>query len=606
MKRPASGELVADSGTGTPSEDSSAATGLFALLIAATESVRRGLSWLATRAADRSLEPGSLAGVSVLLAGCAATWFSGGGPEHGARGLLAMTGWLAFLLAARGLAAFKDRSPSPQSAPASSAASPADGGTDWLVLAAAAWADKTPAGPGAESGPQESRSDVAETGALGFGWLAAVCAVAAECAIYGGMAAGIHQKTVLAAWPLAVLTVTLVAISDMLGACRSAALTAQRGRQLARNPVLRAAGALLRIPPALRGLIAFTGYAVSGPQIALLAVSGVEAVAIATTIATLATVIPRVRAGRPTAPARSAQAEPSPGASKRKAASAGTTITAVVGIAGSPGETTSVRYTTTPPRAWIAASGGAPPAGSSMAGPAGSTGGAGCVSGAAGPSPAGQAMILALRDDGAGARWAGRLVQGNLIPVPPALAGLIATALLAALGLRHLPSFIALTPPVVMMLAAPGSSHPHDRRFDWLVPVLLAAAQFVYVGPLGFSLGLPGPIVFSLCAVLAIWYTSNAAIVTGSAAATTAGDVPGFGGSGTDSDLRLGSLRESGPVSWVGWGAGLGWETRMFVIGLGATFGLATFGYLGLAAYLGVLICREVMTGYLVLREDRQ
>src|SRR5262249_36768416 len=70
--------------------------------------------------------------------------------------------------------------------------------------------------------------------------------------------------------------------------------------------------------------------------------------------------------------------------------------------------------------------------------------------------------VLALRDDGAAARWAGRLVQGNLIPLPPALAGLIATAMLAALGLRDLPGFIAMTPPVVMMLAAPGSSHPHD------------------------------------------------------------------------------------------------------------------------------------------------
>jgi hypothetical protein len=215
-------------------------------------------------------------------------------------------------------------------------------------------------------------------------------------------------------------------------------------------------------------------------------------------------------------------------------------------------------------------------------------------------------MILALRDDGAAARWAGRLVQGNLIPVPPALAGLIATALLAALGLRHLPSFIALTPPVVMMLAAPGSSHPHDSRFDWLVPVLLVAAQFVYMGPLGFSLALPGPIVFSLCAVLAIWYASNTAIVTGSAAATGVADGPGFGAPSEGASHRLGSLPESGPVSWVGWGAGLGWETRMFVIGLGATFGLATFGYLGLAAYLGVLICREVMTGYLVLREEER
>jgi hypothetical protein len=578
MKRPASGELLADSGTGTPSEDSSAATGFFALLIAVTDSVRRVLSWLATRAVDRSLAPGSLAGLSVLFAVCAATWFSGGGQQHGARGLLAMTGWLLFLMAARGLAAYKDRGHSRQ--PGSEPAWPADGGTDWLVLPAATWADKTPVGPGAEA--EESLTDPAGTGALGFGWLATVCAAAAECAIYGGMAAGIGQKAPFGAWPLAVLTVSVIAITDMLGACRSAALTPQRREQLTRNPVLRATGALLRVPPALRGLIAFTGYAVSGPQMALLAVCGLEAIAMAATIATLGTVIPSARRARAVPPVRSAPAQPTPGTSKRKPASGGATITAIVGVSGSPGETTSVRYTTTPSPAWTAAS-------RTAARPSRTDRG-GYVSAAAaprsftvGPTADGRAMILALRDDGAAARWAGRLVQGNLTPVPPALAGLIATALLAALGLRHLPSFIALTPPVVMMLAAPGSSHPHDSRFDWLVPVLLLAAQFVYLGPLGFSLALPGPIVFSLCAVLAIWYASNTAIVTGH---------------------RLGSLPGSGTVSWVGWGAGLGWETRMFVIGLGATFGLATFGYLGLAAYLGVLICREVLTGYLVLREE--
>ena len=202
-----------------------------------------------------------------------------------------------------------------------------------------------------------------------------------------------------------------------------------------------------------------------------------------------------------------------------------------------------------------------------------------------------------MRDDGAPARWAGRIVQGNLIPLPPALAGLIATAMLAALGLRHLPGFIALTPPVVMALAAPGSSHPHDSRSDWVVPVLLAAAQFVYLGSLGFALALPGPVVFSGCALVAIWYASVIASATTSAgpAATSArGDHP---------DATPGDQ----PGRVATWGAGLGWETRMFLVGLAATFGLATFGYVGLAAYLGVLICRKVMTGYLVPREeDRQ
>lgn len=187
-------------------------------------------------------------------------------------------------------------------------------------------------------------------------------------------------------------------------------------------------------------------------------------------------------------------------------------------------------------------------------------------------SDSGSSRILALRDDGAAALWAGRLVQGNLIPLPPALAGLIATAMLAALGLRDLRGFIAVTPPIVMMLAAPGSSHPHDGRFDWLVPSLLALAQFVYLGSLGFAVGVPGPAIYAACAMTALWYASLAA------------------GGRTPSRT-----------------AGLGWEGRLFLTGLAVTFGLGTFGYLGLAAYLGVLLLRQAATAYLTpVEDDRQ
>jgi len=172
-------------------------------------------------------------------------------------------------------------------------------------------------------------------------------------------------------------------------------------------------------------------------------------------------------------------------------------------------------------------------------------------------------------------------VQGNLIPLPPALAGLIATAMLAALGLRGLPGFIAMTPPVVMMLAAPGSSHPHDGRFDWLVPVLLALAQYVYLGALGFALAVPGPVIFTLCALTFLWYAGITAEARGAAS----------------------GARDTPPLS-AGPGPHIGWETRLFVAGLAATFGLATFGYLGLATYLGVLIGRKVLIGYLVPREE--
>ncbi len=174
--------------------------------------------------------------------------------------------------------------------------------------------------------------------------------------------------------------------------------------------------------------------------------------------------------------------------------------------------------------------------------------------------------MLALRDDGAAALWAGRLVQGNLIPLPPALAGLIATAMLAGLGLKDLRGFIAMTPPIVMMLAAPGSSHPHDGRFDWVVPGLLALAQYVYLGALGFAVAVPGPIIFAACALTALWYASLAA-----------------GGAARP---------------------GAGWEVRLFLTGLAVTFGLGTFGYVVLAAYLGVLLCRQAATRYLTRTED--
>jgi hypothetical protein len=196
-----------------------------------------------------------------------------------------------------------------------------------------------------------------------------------------------------------------------------------------------------------------------------------------------------------------------------------------------------------------------------------------------------QDIILALRDDGAASRWAGRLVQGNLIPLPPAFGGLVATAMLAALGLRNLPGFIALTPPVVMMLAAPGSSHRHDGRFDWLVPVLLALAQYVYLATLGFALAVPGPVVFSACALILVWYASVIASAGGVAA--------GQGAQGTGQAATNAGPSGARPAH----GEFLGWETRMFTAGLAGAMGLAVFGYLGLAAYLGVLICRRVMTG---------
>jgi hypothetical protein len=202
--------------------------------------------------------------------------------------------------------------------------------------------------------------------------------------------------------------------------------------------------------------------------------------------------------------------------------------------------------------------------------------------------PVCRAILAACRDDGAFARSAGRLVRGQLVPLPPALAGLAAAAMLAVLGLADLPGIIALTPLVVMLLAAPGCSHPHDGRLDWLVPAVLQSGQYVYIAALGFAARVPGPVIFAVCATIAV----RAADL-----AYRAGNAP------PAADMSTGTGTGAGPRA----GAGMGWEGRMLAVGLGTILGVATLGYLALTAYLGVLIGRKVLTSYLPAEEgDRR
>jgi hypothetical protein len=174
--------------------------------------------------------------------------------------------------------------------------------------------------------------------------------------------------------------------------------------------------------------------------------------------------------------------------------------------------------------------------------------------------------IARCRDDGKMARLLGQLVRGNLPALPPALAGLAATVTLAVLGLRNLPGLLVLTPLVAMMLAAPGSAYPHAGRLDWLVPAMLQAGQFLYIAAVGFGCGVPAPLTFALCGLVALRY---AALVD-----------PALPGRGDRLELS----------------GGLGWEGRMLVVGLGAMTGLPTLAYGALTAYLGVLVCSKIMT----------
>jgi hypothetical protein len=181
----------------------------------------------------------------------------------------------------------------------------------------------------------------------------------------------------------------------------------------------------------------------------------------------------------------------------------------------------------------------------------------------------GARVIAAYRDDGLIATEIGIPVRGQLVPLPPALTGLAAVAVLAILGLRNLPGPVLLAPVVAMLLAAVGSSHPHDGLADWIVPAALLAGQFAYIGAIGVATGVPAPLIFAVCALIALHYA----------------DLAGY--------PRRGAI--------------MGWEGRMIAAGLGAALGITTFAYLLLAAYLSVLICREIMTSWLPATEgDRR
>ncbi len=485
----------------------------------------RGLrAWLSGRAVPPIPSSASLSGLSLLLALCAAGWFSGGTAGDWLAGIAALAGSLlaragtgrrppAPHRAATPPRAGRARHQDPASAPGAGAVF-----TDWLVLPGLAWPGASGAGPGAAgpapardaaspappgvaepeaagpgegregAGPGEGREaarlgDAGPQGAgLGEagpgvptsappGWLAGACATAGECAIYGGIAAGGQAAGWPGMWPLAVGALVAAAVADAVAACGQVRVPGGLSRMApGGSPAWHRIGLALAVPPWARLALAAAGLAVSGPRLALVLVL---------------------------------------------AAGMGSVPVVVTGVA----------------RRAVA---GRPP-------------------------PAQPDAIRACRDDGALARWAGRLVQGRIAPLAPAVAGASAAILVDSLGLRTALGLLALAPLVVMLLAAPGSGHPHDGRLDWLAPACLVLGESVYLATLGFAWAVPGPAVFGLCAMTMTWR------------ALAGGGPPG---------------RQA---------RGIGWEARMFVAGAAATSGIAVIGYVGLAAYLAVLAGREVL-----------
>jgi Family of unknown function (DUF5941) len=186
-------------------------------------------------------------------------------------------------------------------------------------------------------------------------------------------------------------------------------------------------------------------------------------------------------------------------------------------------------------------------------------------------APLRPADIAVARDDGPLARFAGAVVRGQLVPLPPAVAGLAATVLLATLGLRDLAGLVLLTPVAAMLLAAPGSAHPHDGPLDWLTTLLIQAGQYVYLAALGFAKGVPAPLVFALIGLVALRQL--------------------------DAAYRARHLLPAGDPR-----GGIGWEGRMLVAGVGAMLGVATLSYLALTVYLLWLLCSGSLASWLAVR----
>jgi hypothetical protein len=187
----------------------------------------------------------------------------------------------------------------------------------------------------------------------------------------------------------------------------------------------------------------------------------------------------------------------------------------------------------------------------------------------------GHTLVVA-RDDGPLASRIGAVVQGQLPPLLPAIAGITVTAMLAALGLHNMPGVLLLAPAVTMLLAALGADSPHTGRFDWLVPPLLQSGEYVYLAAVAFAANVPAPATYVLIAAVALHHI----------------DVLYREPHGVAPSPRATE-------------AGLGWEGRMLIVGLGGMLGLATFVCIALAGYLWLLFGWDSLRDWAALAGSR-
>ncbi|MFF5108752.1 DUF5941 domain-containing protein [Streptosporangium sp. NPDC000509] len=185
-------------------------------------------------------------------------------------------------------------------------------------------------------------------------------------------------------------------------------------------------------------------------------------------------------------------------------------------------------------------------------------------------APVPRSAVVAYRDDGVLSRGMGAMVAGQLPPLPPAIVGMFVTGVLLLVGVAGTEGPAVFAPAVALLLAGPGSSHPHDGRLDWLVPPILRLTEYGFVASVGFAHDVPPWLIFMLLGAMAFHHY--------------------------DVVYRL--RQRVYPPAWLAT-SGLGWDGRMLLIALGGLAGQVTLMFALLSLYLWCLFSWESVTCWL-------
>jgi hypothetical protein len=168
--------------------------------------------------------------------------------------------------------------------------------------------------------------------------------------------------------------------------------------------------------------------------------------------------------------------------------------------------------------------------------------------------------LVAYRDDGPIAQALGRLVKGQLPPLLPLLVAAVVTGILLIVGVTGQTSPAVFAPVLALLLAGPGSTHPHTGRLDWLVPPIMRAIEYGYLATLGFAHDVSKPLVYAFIGVLAYHHY----------------------------DTVYRTRQRLWPARWV-FGAGFGWDGRMLIAAVATLAGVLPWTFAVLGGYLALL-----------------